>query len=139
VRRVAEKNGTIRPEDIDFLEKLAFRSGLGDSTAVVPAVQAAPADKPGLEVARLEYEQTCFSCVEELLAKTGVKPSQIGFVITNSSLFNPTPSLSAAIINRFKLRDTTINYSLGGMGCSGEAPHRALGASLPARLVHLRT
>lgn len=43
---------------------------------------------------------------------------QINFVITNSSLFNPTPSLSAAIMNHFKMAATTINYSLGGMGCS---------------------
>lgn len=118
VRRLALKNGTIPPEDVEFMEKLAYRSGLGDSTAVVPAVQEAPQDKPGTEAARLEYEQTCFPCIEELLAKTGVRPDQIRFVITNSSLFNPTPSLSAAVINRFKLRDDTINYSLGGMGCS---------------------
>ncbi len=71
-------------------------------------------------MAREEYEATCFQCVEALLAKTGVKASQIRFVITNSSLFNPTPSLSACIINRFKMRDDTVNYSLGGMGCSGE-------------------
>ncbi|KAI8463989.1 MAG: beta-ketoacyl-CoA synthase [Monoraphidium minutum] len=118
VRRLAEKNGQIPTDDIAFMEKLAYRSGLGDATAVVPAIQEAPHEKPGIELARMEYEQTCFPCVEELLAKTGVKPSQIGFVITNSSLFNPTPSLSAALINRFKLRDDTINYSLGGMGCS---------------------
>jgi 3-ketoacyl-CoA synthase len=31
---------------------------------------------------------------------------------------NPTPSLSAAIMNHFKMPSTTINYSLGGMGCS---------------------
>jgi hypothetical protein len=31
---------------------------------------------------------------------------------------NPTPSLSAAIINHFKMPASVINYSLGGMGCS---------------------
>ena len=46
----------------------------------------------------------------------------MGAVIVNSSLFNPTPSLSAMIMNRFKMPPTTINYNLGGMGCSGEAP-----------------
>jgi 3-ketoacyl-CoA synthase len=118
VRRLAEKNGEIPQDMIDFMAKLAYRSGLGDNTAVTPAIQACLDHKPGMEAARLEYEATCFSVVEELLAKTGVKPSQIKFVITNSSLFNPTPSLSAAIMNRFKLRHDTINYSLGGMGCS---------------------
>jgi 3-ketoacyl-CoA synthase len=50
--------------------------------------------------------------------KTGVQPRQIGIVITNSSLFNPTPSLSATIMNHFKMPHTTFNYNLGGMGCS---------------------
>lgn len=49
---------------------------------------------------------------------------QIGAVITNCSLFNPTPSLSAAVMNHFGMGSSTINYNLGGMGCSGE-PARA--------------
>jgi 3-ketoacyl-CoA synthase len=35
-------------------------------------------------------------------------------------LFNPTPSLSALIMNHFKMPSNTINYNLGGMGCSGQ-------------------
>ena len=69
--------------------------------------------------ARLEFEVTCFGAVEQLLAKTGVSPKQISGVVVNSSLFNPTPSLSAMIMNRFQMPNTTINYNLGGMGCSG--------------------
>lgn len=30
---------------------------------------------------------------------------------------NPTPSMSAAVMNHFKMPSTTINFSLGGMGC----------------------
>lgn len=70
--------------------------------------------------ARLEFEVTCFSAVQELLERTGVSPKQVGAVIVNSSLFNPTPSLAAMIMNRFGMPSTTINYNLGGMGCSGE-------------------
>jgi hypothetical protein len=70
--------------------------------------------------ARLEFEVTCFSAVQELLTRTGVSPKQIKGVVVNSSLFNPTPSLSAMIMNRFKMGSGTINYNLGGMGCSGE-------------------
>ena len=116
--------GDMAPEDVDLLCRLAYRSGLGDATAVPPKPVAYVRDgklgghKPGIEAAREEYEATCFSCVAQLLEKTGADPSAIKFVITNSSLFNPTPSLSAALINRFKLRDDVINYSLGGMGCS---------------------
>jgi 3-ketoacyl-CoA synthase len=131
VRRCAAAHGRILPEDIGLLSKLAFRSGLGDRTAVPPRPVEMVLDrekygtghtvKPGIEMARDEYAETCFQCVDALFAKTGINPSKVKFVITNSSLFNPTPSLSAAIINRFGLRDDTVNYSLGGMGCSGEA------------------
>jgi FAE1/Type III polyketide synthase-like protein len=48
----------------------------------------------------------------------GIKAKQIGIVIVNCSLFNPTPSLSAMIINKFKMHSNVISYSLGGMGCS---------------------
>jgi hypothetical protein len=43
----------------------------------------------------------------------------VGILVVNCSLFNPTPSLSAAVMNHFKMGSNTINYNLGGMGCSG--------------------
>jgi 3-ketoacyl-CoA synthase len=61
----------------------------------------------------------CFTAVRDVLAKTDVHPRQIGCVIVNCSLFNPTPSLSAMIMNHFKMSSNVINYNLGGMGCSG--------------------
>jgi 3-ketoacyl-CoA synthase len=59
--------------------------------------------------------------VREVLSKSGVSPRQVGCVIVNCSLFNPTPSLSAVIMNHFKMPSNVINYNLGGMGCSGAA------------------
>jgi predicted naringenin-chalcone synthase len=60
-----------------------------------------------------------FCCV---FGPAGVQPRQIGIIITNSSLFNTTPSLSATIMNHFKMSSKTLNYNLAGMGCSaGEA------------------
>jgi len=109
------QKGPFTPEDIEFQEKVVHRSGLGDETCVTPAIANYVT---GLDVARQEFEITCFQAVEELIAKTGVNPKRIRFLITNSSLFNPTPSLGAIIMNRFKLSSSTQNYSLGGMGCS---------------------
>ena len=53
-----------------------------------------------------------------LLSPTGIKAKQIGVLVVNCSLFNPTPSLSAMIINKFKMRSNIISYNLSGMGCS---------------------
>ncbi len=46
------------------------------------------------------------------------RPIQIGILVVNCSLFNPTPSLSAMIINKFKMRSNILSYNLAGMGCS---------------------
>eukprot|EP00775_Hariotina_reticulata_P010997 gene10997-11151_t len=118
LRALSERRGKFSPEDIDFQERIAMRTGLGDETAVCPAIQSGDENQLGIEPARFEFGATCLTAVEDLLKKTGVRPSQVNFVITNSSLFNPTPSLSAIIMNHFKMGTSTINYSLGGMGCS---------------------
>ena len=44
--------------------------------------------------------------------------AQIDILVVNCSLFNPTPSLSAMIINHFKMKSNIVSYNLGGMGCS---------------------
>jgi hypothetical protein len=43
MRKLCEARGTFTPEDMDFQEKIAYRTGLGDDTAVVPAIQVRPA------------------------------------------------------------------------------------------------
>ena len=43
---------------------------------------------------------------------------QIGIVIVSCSCFQPTPSMAAMVVNRFKMNEDVLTYSLGGMGCS---------------------
>ena len=43
---------------------------------------------------------------------------QVDILIVNCSLFNPTPSLSAMIVNHFKMKSSIVSYNLSGMGCS---------------------
>ena len=43
---------------------------------------------------------------------------QIDGLIVNCSAFNPTPSLSAAVVNHFKMRQDIRTYNLSGMGCA---------------------
>jgi hypothetical protein len=48
----------------------------------------------------------------------GIKPEQVDILITNCSIFCPTPSLASMLINKFKFRRDVEAYHLGGMGCS---------------------
>lgn len=59
-----------------------------------------------------------FDCVRRLLAATNCKARDIDVLVVNCSLFSPTPSLCAMVINEFGLRPDISSYNLSGMGCS---------------------
>lgn len=109
--------GIFTQENLDFQKKILERSGLGQKTYFPEALLRVPAE-PSMAEARKEAEMVMFGAVDELLAKTGVKAKDIGILVVNCSLFNPTPSLSAMLVNHYKLRGNILSYNLGGMGCS---------------------
>lgn len=61
---------------------------------------------------------------------------QIDILVVNCSVFNPTPSLSAAIVNQFRLKPTVITYNLSGMGCSAGLISIALVREMLQVLLH---
>ncbi|KAL9319460.1 hypothetical protein ACSQ67_015977 [Phaseolus vulgaris] len=109
--------GSFSEENLSFQKKILERSGLGQKTYLPPAVLSLPPN-PCMAEARKEAEEVMFGAIDQLLAKTGVKAKDIGILVVNCSLFNPTPSLSAMIVNHYKLRGNVLSYNLGGMGCS---------------------
>ncbi|MEW5317569.1 MAG: hypothetical protein WDW38_008855 [Sanguina aurantia] len=113
----SQECGKFTEESLVFQSKIVARSGLGQETYLPPAIAANPAC-PTMVTAREEFETVMFSVVEDLLKKTGVHAKDIGVIVVNCSLFNPTPSLAAMVINHFKLSSNIISYNLGGMGCS---------------------
>lgn len=104
-------------ESLEFQKKILQRSGIGQETYFPPAVTNVPPN-PCLEEARREAEVVMFSILDELFAKSHVKPRDVGILVVNCSVFCPTPSLCTMIINRYKMRDNILSYNLGGMGCS---------------------
>jgi predicted naringenin-chalcone synthase len=54
-------------------------------------------------------------CVRQVLQKTNTKASAIDVLIINCSLFSPTPSLCAMVINEFDMRSDILSYNLSGM------------------------
>ena len=109
--------GSFTEENLAFQKKILERSGLGQKTYLPEAVLRVPPN-PCMAEARKEAEAVMFGAIDELLAKTGVKAKDIGILVVNCSLFNPTPSLSSMIVNHYKLRGNILSYNLGGMGCS---------------------
>ncbi|KAH9734494.1 hypothetical protein KPL71_017394 [Citrus sinensis] len=67
-----------------------------------------------MKEAKKETDDVIIGAIDERLAKTGLKHKDIGILVVNSSLFNPTPSLSAFIVNHYKLRSNILSYNLGG-------------------------
>nr|ADN10814.1 fatty acid elongase 1 [Camelina sativa] len=105
------------PSSLDFLRKIQERSGLGDETYSPPGLIHVPPQKT-FAASREETEQVIIGALEKLFENTKVNPREIGILVVNSSMFNPTPSLSAMVVNTFKLRSNIKSFSLGGMGCS---------------------
>ncbi|KAL0450001.1 UNVERIFIED_CONTAM: 3-ketoacyl-CoA synthase 6 [Sesamum latifolium] len=104
-------------KSVDFQMRILERSGLGEETCVPPAMHYIP-PMPTTGAARDEAETTIFSAIDSLMEKTGIKPPDIDILIVNCSLFSPTPSLSAMVVNKYKLRSNIKSFNLSGMGCS---------------------
>lgn len=109
--------GVFNDENLSFQKKILERSGLGQDTYFPEALLQVPSN-PCMAEARNEAETVMFGAVDAVLEKTGIRPKDIGILVVNCSLFNPTPSLSAMLVNHYKLRGNIISYNLGGMGCS---------------------
>ncbi|KAK4765692.1 hypothetical protein SAY86_026782 [Trapa natans] len=105
------------PDSVEFQMRLLSRSGLGEETCLPPAIHYIP-PTPDMEAARREAEMVIFSALESLFEQTGLSPKNIDILIVNCSLFSPTPSLSAMVINKYKLRNNIKSFNLSGMGCS---------------------
>lgn len=109
--------GDFDESSLDFQRKILQRSGLGEDTYLPEAMHNVP-PTINMASARAEAEQVMFACLDSLFRNTGIHPRDIGILVVNCSLFNPTPSLSAMVVNRYKLRGNVRSFNLGGMGCS---------------------
>lgn len=109
--------GWFTAESCDFQEKLVYRTGLGNETYFPPGIHKRP-PVVDMDAAKHEAEMVLFGCMDELFQKTKIRPKDIDILIVNCSLFCPTPSLAAMVINKYKLRSDIKSFNLSGMGCS---------------------
>ena len=102
---------------IQFQKKVFSKSGLGNRTCLSPGLLTMPMNR-SMKAARDEAEMVMFGAMDEMFRKTGIKPRDISILIVNCSIFCPTPSMSAMLVNHYKMRPDILSYQLGGMGCS---------------------
>ncbi|CAD5322603.1 unnamed protein product [Arabidopsis thaliana] len=101
-------------ETIQFMTRILNRSGLGDDTYSPRCMLTSP-PTPSMYEARHESELVIFGALNSLFKKTGIEPREVGIFIVNCSLFNPNPSLSSMIVNRYKLKTDVKTYNLSGI------------------------
>lgn len=98
---------------IEFQEKILRASAVGETSIFPPSIfrervgqDGAAAERVSLCMrgAREESELMMFRAIEQLLESTGTRPEQVAILVVNCSLFCPTPSLSAMIVNKFGMR-----------------------------------
>ncbi|KAH0886229.1 hypothetical protein HID58_062325 [Brassica napus] len=114
---LARKSGKFDEEILGFKKRILQASGIGDETYVPRSISSSE-NTTTMKEGREEASMMIFGALDELFEKTRVKPKDVGVLVVNCSIFNPTPSLSAMVINHYKMRGNILSYNLGGMGCS---------------------
>ena len=95
--------GSFTEENLAFQRKILERSGLGESTYLPEAVINIPPN-PCMAEARKEARTVMFGAIDELLAKTNVKPKDIGILIVTAAcsiprlLFPPWLSITTSFV-----------------------------------------
>eukprot|EP00249_Psilotum_nudum_P025621 c30326_g1_i1 orf=187-1698(-) len=113
----SQLSGMYDEKSLLFQRKILERSGLGEQTALPPAMHYLP-PKCEMAMSRAESETVIFSVLDELFRTTGIHPRDIGVLVVNCCLFYPVPSLSAMVVNKYKMRSNIKTYNLSGMGCA---------------------
>uniref|UniRef100_M1BC96 3-ketoacyl-CoA synthase n=1 Tax=Solanum tuberosum TaxID=4113 RepID=M1BC96_SOLTU len=121
-------SSTFVDEAVHLQKKVLERSGYSDKTYLPESIRRLPEKIMTFEESRKGTEKVIFGAIDDLLAKTKVKAREIGIVIVNIGLYNPTikteyvltptPSLSSMIVNHYKLGVDVLTYNICGMGCS---------------------
>ncbi|CAN1217058.1 3-ketoacyl-CoA synthase 10 [Linum perenne] len=114
---LARRTGKFDEASLEFQKRILHSSGIGDET-YIPKALMSQEKCATMKEGRAEASMVMFGALDELFEKTGIRPKDIGILVVNCSIFNPTPSLSAMIINHYRMRGNILSYNLGGMGCS---------------------
>eukprot|EP01018_Ginkgo_biloba_P009411 Gb_27863 [translate_table: standard] len=114
---ISGRQEPLNAEKLNFQWMVYLRSGLGEET-YVPRFLFNEKIVATFEEAQIEMGECFVAVLDELFAKTGVAPAEIDILIVNVSTFNPSPSHTAWIVNRYKMKENIKTFNISGMGCS---------------------
>ncbi|VFQ98877.1 unnamed protein product [Cuscuta campestris] len=112
------RNKNLGLNEYKFLLKAIVSAGIGEQTYGPRVVLEGREEVASHQDAIVEMEEFFYDTIDKVLERQHISPSEIDVLVVNISMFAPMPSLSARIVNRYKMRPDTKVYNLSGMGCS---------------------
>lgn len=112
------RNKNLGLEEYKFLLQTMVSSGIGEDTYAPHVVVSGREDCASLSDALTEMDEIMYDTLDGLFRRTGVSPSDVDILVANVSLLSTVPSLTARIMNRYKMREDVKVFNLSGMGCS---------------------
>ncbi|XP_019167541.1 PREDICTED: 3-ketoacyl-CoA synthase 12-like [Ipomoea nil] len=115
---VIRRNKNLGLNEYKFLLKAIVSSGIGEQTYAPRMVFDGREECPTYEDGIMEMEEFFSDSIGRLLDRQGVSPQEIDVLVVNVSMLACSPSLSARIVNKYKMKENVKVYNLTGMGCS---------------------
>lgn len=113
------RNKNLGLDEYKFLLKLMVSSGIGEETYAPRNFTDRRAQSSTLSDAISEMDEFFYNTLDNLFSKSGISPAEIDLLVVNVATFSTVPSLSARIVNHYKMRENIKVFNLSGMGCSG--------------------
>ncbi|KAK2643183.1 hypothetical protein Ddye_024946 [Dipteronia dyeriana] len=112
------RNKNLGLNEYKFLLKAIVSSGIGEQTYAPRVMFSGGYENPTLQDEISEMDEFFQDTIEKLLSRSGISPAEIDILVVNISMFSAIPSLSARIINHYKMREDIKVFNLTAMGCS---------------------
>ncbi|XP_027088191.1 3-ketoacyl-CoA synthase 19-like [Coffea arabica] len=112
------RNKNLGSEEYRFLLRTIVKAGIGENSYAPENVIRGKEERPELIDSLTEMDQIFFETLDNLFAKTRISPQEIDILVVNVSLLSCVPSLTARVINRYKMKSNVKAFNLSGMGCS---------------------
>ncbi|KAF5727406.1 beta-ketoacyl-CoA synthase family protein [Tripterygium wilfordii] len=115
---VIKRNKALGLIEYKFLLKAIVSSGIGEQTYAPRIMFDGREENPTLQDGIIEMEEFFQDSIQKLLTRSGISAQEIDVLVVNVSMLSAVPSLSAMIVNHYKMRDDIKVFNLTGMGCS---------------------